>query len=527
MKVVVLMPRLGLATGEMPHLRWPPKNWMPGQNLYYLYTACRALGHDTLVVDANWSTDPIARALSHGPDKVLITSATPTFAGTLEAISSLREAGYRGLIYVGGPHVSLNWQQRGFMLPALDGVQYIPLVGSSSTFDWVPIVFPGRSVFEVLGLGSEQAQDHLRRRWAEDTGRPPVEARLEQYVFRYFEPSLDWIDQTYRGDHVRPELRDVPLRYSIITSIGCSKSCSFCGNPYIYQIGFKAPSTIRALVRAYKSRGIDRISLHDMFFVMSRRHARAVMKVMREEGMKFSMQTCLENLDDELLDELARSGLRKFLVGIENPVSHSVGKTVELDKLTWLLDAVDARGFEGVKLSYIVGLPGASLAADLALLDHIVEEVEARDHPLHDLQVNLYTPYRPEPDTEYLAYDRNSMPEVTGALRIHILDKVSFRFWGSFPVGAASIEDLTNQLVLCDVVYERVYPSFRDRYLVERARYIEQIQTHYPELARELPSLELSSQIYDEGRRATTLARQAPRPSIHPHRPRHSLTVLQ
>lgn len=504
------MPKLGLATGEMPHVRWPPKNWMPSQALYYLYTACTALGHDTLVVDANWTVDPIARILSHRPDKVLITTATPTFAGTLDAISDLRAAGYSGPIDVGGPHVSLNAGQRNFLLPELDGVRLIPLIDSASTFDWVPEVFPGRSVFEVLGMPEASARTYLRKRWQDEAQQTPAEGKLEKYIFSYFEPSLDWMDATYRGDHIRPEMREVEIRHSMITSIGCSKTCSFCGNPYIYRIGFMAESTVRSIVRSYKQRGVDRVSLHDMFFVMSKPHARVVTNVMREEGMAFSMQTCLENLDDELLDEFARSGLRKFLVGIENPVSYSVGKTVELGKLRWLLDGVAKRGFEGVKLSYIVGLPGTSLAADLALLDHILSEIKSRAHPLEDLQVNLYTPYRPEPDTEYVSYDDGvGLPAKTEALRIQLLDQLSFRYWGMFPVGVASREDFVNQMVLCDLTYDLVYSDFLEHYLKCRAEYVQSVGEVYPVLAASLPSFETSRRVYAEGTRETKRLRKA------------------
>jgi radical SAM superfamily enzyme YgiQ (UPF0313 family) len=494
MRVAIVMPRYGVTTGEMPHLRWPPKSAMPGLNLYYLHTACANLGYQPMVVDSNWSVDPTGRILAHRPDVVLISTATPSFAGTLEAIASLRERGYGGPVFVGGPHVSLNWARRDSLLPSLPGVRYVPIIGSSSTFEWVPRVFAGRSPFEVLGCGEVEARRRLEDRLRADGGPVPEPGALEPYLFSYFEPAIEWMATTYRGDHVRPELRGVEIRHSMVTSVGCINSCSFCGNPYIYKPGFLAGSTLRRLVRAYRRQGIQRVSLADTYFAMNRSHARMVMQVMREEGMTFSMQTCLENLDDSLLAELRASGLRKFLVGIENPVSRAVDKTVKFDKLYWLLGAVERNGFEGVKLSYLVGLPGVSLEQDLALLDHVIGEVVSRGHPLFDLQVNLCTPYRPEAGWEYIPYRPGAGD--AGPRRSFLLEALSFRYWGSFPVAIANARALRDQLCLCDIIYDRVYTQFVDRYLEVRAEYCQDLRRHYPELAAVLPTFDESCQIY-------------------------------
>lgn len=502
--VVVFMPKMGHTTGEMPHLRNPPKNWMPGQNLYYLYTACRNLGYPTKVVDANFARNPVSEILSFEPGKVLISTATPTFDGTLSAIAELRQRGYHREIFVGGPHVSLNHGFRDFLLPELVGVTYIPIINSISTFEWVPRVFPGRSPFEVLGLGSQkQAEDYLRDRWVRETGKQP-KANLEHYLFKYFKPSVEWLADTYRGEHVQEKMATVPLRHSIITSIGCSKSCSFCGNPYIYRIGFKSKDVVRDIVRDYKARGIDRISVHDMYFIMALGHAKDMMTVFHEEGMKFSMQTCLENLTEDLLDRLQESGLQKFLVGIENPVSYTVGKKVQLDRVHWLLDQVDERNLAGVKLSYIVGLPGVPLDGDLALLNHIVSEVKARSHPLEDLQVNLYTPYRPESDTRYVPFGapRKSGRRVVLSLAdaraktIYLLTEIPYRYWGSFPIGLSKPEDLYTQMLLCDVTYSEVYTDFLQPYLALREQYVQEIRDRYPMLVKHIPGFSHSVSRY-------------------------------
>lgn len=498
-RVVIYMPKLGHTTGEMPHLRKPPVNWMPGQMLYYLYASVIALGHEARVVDANWALAPIDDVLRFRPDKVLISTATPTFEDTQRSVSALRAHGYRGPIFVGGPHVSLNAGMRDWLLPELEGVTYISLVGSRSTFDWVPEVFPGQTQFEVLGLPDKEARQLLIDRTHEETGRIPSDVKLESLLFSHFSANADWMDEAYFGAGISPEMARIPVRYSTITSIGCSKTCSFCGNPYIYRIGFKRKEVVRKEVRALAARGADRISVADMFFVMHLPHTQQVMDVFREEGVGYSMQTCLENLTDPLMDELARSGLQKMLVGVENPVSYSVGKRVEIAKVRWLLEKSSSLGLTGIKLSYIVGLPGVKLATDIALIDHVAREVLVRGHPLQDLQCNLYTPYRPEPDTEYSSFGAGKPTgplRLNVAQRVRILDALPFGYWGSFPVGITDPEDLWRQMVLCDVVYDVIYTAFLDRYLEVRAQYVEDLARIYPSLRAHVPTFETSRATY-------------------------------
>lgn len=493
--VVIVMPELGLTTGEMPHVRFPPKNYMPSQALYFLYTACRNLGYKTYVVDANWSKAPVARILSFQPCKVFITTATPTLTGTLKIIRQLRQSGYVDEIYVGGPHISLNFLQRDFLLSDLtaeEGVTLLSTIKSRSTFDWVPVAFPGRSQFEVLGMTTEVAQDYLKTEFEREHGRKIV-GKLEDYIFSYFKPTMVWMKETYKGSHLKEQWKNIPLRHSIITSIGCSKKCSFCGNPYIYRIGFKSPTIVREILQEYLAQGIHRISLHDMYFLMYQPHALEMMKIFQELGVKYSMQTCLDDLTEKWLEDLKDSGLQKFLVGIENPISYTVGKKVEIEKVSWLLKIIKEKQLEGVKLSYIVGLPGVSIEKDFALLQHIIKAVITHGHPLYDLQVNLYSPYRPEANTLYVPYNKESTESKNV---IHILTQLPFKYWGSFPIGFHSQEEFYKQMVLCDVVFAAIYTDFVAEYLVQRKCYVQEIRYHYPELYSQLPIFEESYNVY-------------------------------
>ena len=495
-RVVVYMPRLGHTTGEMPHLRRPPKNWLPGQNLYYLHTACRNLGYETTVVDANWHRSPVEATLALAPAVVLISSATPTFSDALAAAAALQEGGLCGQIFIGGPHVSLNSDTRQWLLPSMENVTYVPIVASGSTFHWVPRVFAGRSSLEVLGLPEGEAKEQLTERIAA-RGKTirPTDEELHTQLFASFRPTMELMEQTYHGPHVLPQMRQVPIRYSMITSIGCDNGCSFCGNPFIYTTAFKSIEVVRQIVGEFKARGVTRLSLADMHFLMNLPHAQTVMGVLREEGVSFLVQTCLENLTNKRLAELREAGVQKFLVGIENPMSEGLDKRVDMKKLYWLLDATRSEG-PRVKLSYIVGLPDVPLRWDLALLRHVARDVAGRGHPLEDLQVNLFTPYRPDPGVTYLPYEERSGAQGASRASVKVLTRVPFCFWGCFPVGITCETDFERQMILADLIYLVVYEEFAPVYGELRAAFLEQVHGAYPVLQRYTPSLERSRRVY-------------------------------
>jgi len=496
MKVVVYLPRMGYATGEMPHLRKPPKNYMPGQNLYYLFTACKNLGHQTKVIDGNWSSDPVKEILDFNPDKILISSTTPCFEDALNITEKLSETRYYGEIYIGGPHVNLNTSSREFLLPKSRNIIYTPIKSSFTTFDWVPQVFPEQSIFEVLGLPKDDAQKFILENINDKQILSTDE--LEPYIFSLFKPEFKWINDTYNPPDIVSTMQGVEIRYSIITSIGCSNSCSFCGNPFIYKINFKSEKVIRDILTEYKLNNINRLSVHDMFFFMSIKHAKMVINLFKEFNMDFSIQTCLENLNEELMDDLADANVKRVLIGIENPFSKTLDKKVDLNKVFRLLDHADKLKLQDCfKLSYIVGLPDISLANDLSLIRHIVTKIKKRNLPLTNLQVNLYTPYRPDPNKIYIKYEDKN-PSNKSKNTIFILTKLSYTYWGLLPVGIGSEKDLTIQMTLCDIVYNEIYSEFKVKYLQIREKYLNDLAKSYPDLINNIPSFQESLRTYYE-----------------------------
>ncbi len=490
-KVVVYFPKIGYASGEMPHLRYPPRNYVLPQVLFYLYTGIKNLGHDVIVVDGNFTEDPVTRILEYGPGKILISSTTPSFGDTVNIIRALQRKGYTGGFYVGGSHVSLNLGYRDFLLPKIPGVTYIPCKGIVSGFEWVPRVFPGTSPLNVLGMEEDAAERLLREKAARDNRTKDEKNLMQSCLFKSFIPSTEWIEDTYRGPHVSPGKTEIALRYSILTSIGCSRACSFCSNSYIYSIGYKSLDSIAQILD--DPRLDNHLSVSDMFFLMKEKHADGMMALFKEKGYSFSVQTCLYNLTGAHLDNLKKAGIKNILVGIENPLLSSIGKEVEIERVEWLLEETKKRK-SGLKLSYIMGLQDTDIHADIELLLHIIVDVMDKYRlPPEHLQVNLYAPYRPEPGITYLPFKAGAR---YGPATVHILSRLPFRYWGILPIAFYDPEHFRTQVYLCDLLYHLIYTDFKERYLEIRDLFRRETVTAYPVLEDFFPGFDQTVRLY-------------------------------
>ncbi len=126
---------------------------------------------------------------------------------------------------------------------------------------------------------------------------------------------------------------------------------------------------------------------------------------------------------------------------------------------------------------------------------HIINEVTSQGHPLEDLQVNLYTPYRPELHTHYIPYGETAPTE---GQSIFILTKIPYSLWGSFPIGFAQEEELRTQMILCDVTFEMIYTEFKDKYLEARELYLQELSRYYPHFDPFLPTYAESVDFFND-----------------------------
>lgn len=415
MKVAIVFPHVGYCTGWRPHLATTVESgatYHIAQALTYLYSICREFTRDVRVFDFNFLTfeDNTAALERWSPDKILISSTMNSYDSTKE----IAQAAARRLpgveIFIGGPAVSTNYYLRPKLLDVGVPVQFI--VTNKDIFAWSEQVFGRRAAID----------------------------------FAEFTPTNAWIAETYPADAIEN------LRFTVITSLGCTYKCSFCLNPKVYDLEYKHHDVLRREVEELKSLyGATRISFADPYFFMNMRLARARMDIMRECGVQWSQQTCLVTLTDDNLQKMADTGCTSVLVGIENFASAEIDKPVGAAELEDRLRVASQLGIK-IKPSFISGLADIDYASDVQQIKYIRSLIDRGLIENHQLQSNIYSPYIPDH-------------------RDRLLD-VPFRFWGVMPVTASDDKDLQANISLCDQIYDNLFPETKQRYAEVRAEYL-------------------------------------------------------
>jgi radical SAM superfamily enzyme YgiQ (UPF0313 family) len=428
-RTAIVFPHVGYCTGWRPHLATDVKNgstYHIAQALVYLYSIARQYTDDACVIDFNFGThaENMRRLLDYRPDVVLISSTVNSYDSTKEIARGVAKESIAKL-FIGGPAVSSNYYLRPDLLQT--GIDCEFVVTDRDIFAWAGRVFG-------------------------------VDKSLK---FNSFRPDNTWIADTYPA-HVRSA-----LRYTVITSLGCTFKCHFCLNPAVYKINYKDPAVLHDEVSYLRDvYGATSVSVADPYFFMRQQHADAVMDVLSERKMPWSQQTCLVTLTNENLERMAETGCKSVLVGIENFSSGEINKPVEVTNFEDRLRRANELGI-AIKPSFISGLLDIDYNVDVAQIRYIRSIIDRGLVHNHQIQSNIYTPYIPD------ARDR--------------LLNVPFRFWGVMPVTARDEEQWQRSLALCDLIYEQIFPETRDRYQEVRAEYLEHLRSLNDIWARHRP----------------------------------------
>jgi radical SAM superfamily enzyme YgiQ (UPF0313 family) len=416
MRIAIVFPHVGYCTGWRPHLATEVKNgstYHIAQALTYLYTTARHYTPDVRVFDFNFGTfeENMAEVIAFAPDKLMISSTVNSFDSTKDIAAAAHTRIPQAELHVGGPAVSSNYYLRPRLVQVGVPVRYD--VTNRDIFQWTKAV-----------LGQD---DGLK--------------------FRTLQPDNSWIAQTYTAEQREQ------IRYTVVSSIGCTFKCSFCLNPKVYDINYKAPHVLRAEIDDLRTTyGADAISFADPFFYMREKHAQDMITEVSKQGLRWSQQTTLSTLTPEHLEQMAATNCTSVLCGIENFSTSEIDKPVDTVVFEDRLKIAKSLGIK-IKPSFISGLLDMSYEADVAQIHYIESLIEAGLVENHNIQSNIYTPYIPDK-------------------RDRLLD-IPFRFWGVMPVTADDEDDWKRNLKLCDLIYDRIFPETRDRYQEVRAEYLE------------------------------------------------------
>ncbi len=150
---------------------------------------------------------------------------------------------------------------------------------------------------------------------------------------------------------------------SIITSMGCPFSCSFCYQPHYKKWRARSAENVVAEMRTIALQGILEIEIYDDTFTYDRQRVIDICGNIDADGLNsiisWSIRTRVDRVDRELLQLMSRAGCKRINYGIES-ITPSVlkmlrkGFTVEqtIDAIKWAKEA----GIE-VQAYFMIGSP--------------------------------------------------------------------------------------------------------------------------------------------------------------------------
>lgn len=237
--------------------------------LAYVASSMIKEGYDVEIVDGaldNLEIDEIvSRVLEKNPKIVGITCTTPLFPQLVEIVKGIKK--YDIKIFIGGPHVS-----------ALPEISL-----ATSGADWVSV-------------GDYEKVKHLDE---------------IPYPARHLLRTNEYVD--YARGVLTPQT-------SIITSRGCVGRCGFC-NAAGTKVRFRSVSNvIGELEEIYHTYGIRNLVFYDDSFTTVKKRIMEICGGMIERGLdfKYQVQLRLDQVDDEIMDILVKSGCDQVGPGIES-----------------------------------------------------------------------------------------------------------------------------------------------------------------------------------------------------------------
>lgn len=238
-----------------------------------------------------------------------------------------------------------------------------------------------RDHFDVVASGDgEETIVRMLRDWQAD--------RLQKHYHPLAPFDLD------RSRLPRWELlgNDAPPRYTLQTARGCPWSCSFCaasrllGPPRAKPIE-RIREEISAICERQHRPWLELAD--DNTFAVDRNHT-AMLEALRESGAKwFTESDWRISLQPDLLQQIAASGCRQILIGLESGVFRYPGmggKSAELKRMVEAVERIQHAGIV-VNACFIVGADGETEGSIERLGDFL------ETAPFGEIQLTLQTPF--------------------------------------------------------------------------------------------------------------------------------------
>jgi len=248
----------------------------------------------------------------------------------------------------------------------------------------------------VQRLDQERALDEIPGLiWRDEAGtshfggRRPVIQNLDELPWpaRHFLPMYDYRDEP--GSIPRPSVQ-------MWASRGCPYRCSFCAWPQIMYGGFKyrtrhVTDVIDETEWLVREWGFKSVYYDDDTFNIGKRRMLQFCREFRERrlGVPWAIMARIDGMDEEVLEEMAESGLAALKYGVESAdqgIVDRCGKRLDVSKVREVVGATHALGIK-THLTFMFGLPGETRESARRTIDLALELMP------ESVQFTLATPF--------------------------------------------------------------------------------------------------------------------------------------
>ncbi len=310
---------------------------------------------------------------------------------------------------------------------------------------WHPSLFPTETLAEpaidvtVQAQGEETFRELLDRLAEKKdlAGLPGIAYRVDgKAVQNPPRPMIDMTDLPPHDYDLLPVERYFALKnqrqFDYISSTGCFWRCAFCADPFVYNRGWTAlppermGEEIEHLWRRYR---FDELAFQDETFFTYKKRVLAIAETFLRRGMTFRWTATMRadqgvRLSDEGFALVARSGLRRVLIGVESGSQAMLDwmqKDITLDQVAYCAEQCVRHGI-GAIFPFIVGFPGETDESVQASLD-LAKRLRAMS-PRFETPLFYFKPYPGSAITAAVVRDGYTLP--------HTLDEwADFDFVGS------------------------------------------------------------------------------------------------
>ncbi len=193
------------------------------------------------------------------------------------------------------------------------------------------------------------------------------------------------------------------------SSQGCPYRCAFCADPYVYSrrwSGLKGSRMLFDVFDAVKKYQVEDVLFQDENFFANRNRVIEFCKGINEHNMTFSWAATsradqIAPLDDTMLDIIAKTNLRKVMIGAESGSQEMLDlmkKDTLAEEAIISAQKLSRHGI-GATFNFIVGFPEEGFDNTLKTLNTIKEIKRINSH--FEFNIFFFTPY---PGTELFNY---------------------------------------------------------------------------------------------------------------------------